>query len=130
MSFSSLEEHRKHIQESHPKEYHRCDMCNKIFNSAALLEKHMVSHVGGKPYSCKICHKAYQVRISVASGLSSNILDVRQKEMILNYFNFEVGGGVIQPPDLGLGATSYPCSVCVCELVYTPHVQRYCLTLY
>ncbi|XP_048878124.1 LOW QUALITY PROTEIN: zinc finger and BTB domain-containing protein 40 [Brienomyrus brachyistius] len=60
MSFSSLEEHRKHIQECHPKEYHRCDMCNKIFNSAALLEKHMVSHVGGKPYSCKICHKAYQ----------------------------------------------------------------------
>ncbi|XP_066546951.1 zinc finger and BTB domain-containing protein 40 [Amia ocellicauda] len=60
MSFGSLEEHRKHIQESHPKEYHPCVVCGKIFNTATLLEKHMVSHVGGKPYSCEICNKAYQ----------------------------------------------------------------------
>ncbi|XP_018606213.2 zinc finger and BTB domain-containing protein 40 [Scleropages formosus] len=60
MSFSSLEEHRKHIQECHPKEYHQCNMCSKIFNSSALLEKHVITHVGGKPYNCKICHKAYQ----------------------------------------------------------------------
>ncbi|MBN3319687.1 ZBT40 protein, partial [Atractosteus spatula] len=60
MSFSCLEEHRKHIQESHPKEFHPCVVCGKIFNAAALLEKHMVIHVGGKPYSCEICNKAYQ----------------------------------------------------------------------
>ncbi|KPP71366.1 hypothetical protein Z043_109732, partial [Scleropages formosus] len=51
---------RKHIQECHPKEYHQCNMCSKIFNSSALLEKHVITHVGGKPYNCKICHKAYQ----------------------------------------------------------------------
>ncbi|KAI1890712.1 hypothetical protein AGOR_G00156460 [Albula goreensis] len=60
MSFASVEEHRKHIQECHPKEYHQCDVCNKVFNTATLLMKHMVTHIGKKPFSCKICHKAYQ----------------------------------------------------------------------
>ncbi|KAG7477672.1 hypothetical protein MATL_G00072140 [Megalops atlanticus] len=60
MSFPSLEEHRKHIQECHPKEYHQCEVCSKVFSTAALLLKHLVTHNGKKPYSCKICHKAYQ----------------------------------------------------------------------
>ncbi|KAJ8412105.1 hypothetical protein AAFF_G00143720 [Aldrovandia affinis] len=60
MSFPSLEEHRKHIQDCHPKEYHQCDVCSKVFTTATLLMKHMVTHIGKKPFSCKICHKAYQ----------------------------------------------------------------------
>ncbi|KAJ8360633.1 hypothetical protein SKAU_G00171580 [Synaphobranchus kaupii] len=60
MSFPSLEEHRTHIQQCHPKEYHQCDVCSKVFTTAALLMKHMVTHIGKKPFSCKICHKAYQ----------------------------------------------------------------------
>ncbi|XP_064161583.1 zinc finger and BTB domain-containing protein 40 [Anguilla rostrata] len=60
MSFPSLEEHRKHILQCHPKEYHQCDVCSKVFTTATLLMKHMVTHIGKKPFSCKICHKAYQ----------------------------------------------------------------------
>ncbi|XP_062308957.1 zinc finger and BTB domain-containing protein 40 isoform X1 [Osmerus eperlanus] len=60
LSFPSLEDHRKHIQESHPKEFHQCLLCQKTFSSAALLDKHKASHTGSKPFSCKICQKSYQ----------------------------------------------------------------------
>ncbi|XP_030041723.1 zinc finger and BTB domain-containing protein 40-like [Microcaecilia unicolor] len=60
MSFPSLDEHRQHIQEVHSREYHPCPTCAKIFSAPSLLERHMVTHVGGKPYNCVICDKAYQ----------------------------------------------------------------------
>lgn len=61
MSFATLQEHRKHIHEVHSREYHPCPTCGKVFSAPSLLERHMVTHVGGKPFSCEICDKAYQV---------------------------------------------------------------------
>ncbi|NWY00522.1 ZBT40 protein, partial [Nothoprocta ornata] len=60
MSFGTLQEHRKHILEAHSREYHPCPTCAKVFSAPSLLERHMVTHVGGKPFSCDICDKAYQ----------------------------------------------------------------------
>ncbi|XP_072239072.1 zinc finger and BTB domain-containing protein 40 isoform X2 [Leuresthes tenuis] len=60
LSFSSLEEHQQHIQEFHPKEFHKCSICNKVFTSAALLDKHKGTHSGSKPFSCELCNKSYQ----------------------------------------------------------------------
>ncbi|XP_053307999.1 zinc finger and BTB domain-containing protein 40 [Spea bombifrons] len=60
MSFPTLEENRQHIQVVHSKEYHPCPTCEKIFSAPSLLERHIVTHVGGKPYNCGICDKAYQ----------------------------------------------------------------------
>uniref|UniRef100_A0A3P8UF24 Zinc finger and BTB domain containing 40 n=1 Tax=Amphiprion percula TaxID=161767 RepID=A0A3P8UF24_AMPPE len=60
LSFSSLEEHRQHIQEFHPKEFHKCPTCNKVFTSTALLDKHKATHTGTKPFSCDLCNKSYQ----------------------------------------------------------------------
>ncbi|XP_043852297.1 zinc finger and BTB domain-containing protein 40 [Dromiciops gliroides] len=60
MSFPTLQDHRNHIHEVHSKEYHPCQTCGKIFSAPSLLERHMVTHVGGKPFSCGICDKAYQ----------------------------------------------------------------------
>ena len=61
LSFSSVEEHRKHLQDSHPRDFHKCPVCHKVFHSAALLEKHKGMHSGMKPYSCDLCQKSYQV---------------------------------------------------------------------
>ncbi|KAM7402792.1 hypothetical protein PAMP_018003 [Pampus punctatissimus] len=60
LSFSSLEEHRQHIEEFHPKEFHKCPTCSKVFTSAALLDKHKATHTGTKPFSCDLCNKSYQ----------------------------------------------------------------------
>ncbi|XP_052548062.1 zinc finger and BTB domain-containing protein 40 isoform X6 [Tympanuchus pallidicinctus] len=60
MSFATLQEHRKHIHEVHSREFHPCPDCSKVFSAPSLLERHMVTHVGGKPFSCGICNKAYQ----------------------------------------------------------------------
>ncbi|NWW52431.1 ZBT40 protein, partial [Pedionomus torquatus] len=60
MSFATLQEHRKHIHEAHSREYHPCPTCTKIFSAPSLLERHMVTHGGGKPFNCEICGKAYQ----------------------------------------------------------------------
>ncbi|KAM8914169.1 zinc finger and BTB domain-containing protein 40 isoform 2-T2 [Spinachia spinachia] len=60
LSFSSLEEHRQHIQEVHPKEFHKCPTCSKMFTSAGLLDKHKGTHSGTKPFSCELCNKSYQ----------------------------------------------------------------------
>lgn len=60
LSFSSLEEHRQHIHELHPKEFHKCPTCDKVFTSAALLDKHKGTHTGSKPFSCELCNKSYQ----------------------------------------------------------------------
>ncbi|XP_075996347.1 zinc finger and BTB domain-containing protein 40 [Genypterus blacodes] len=60
LSFPSLEEHRKHIQEFHPKEFHNCPTCLKVFTSAALLDKHKSTHTGIKPFVCDLCNKSYQ----------------------------------------------------------------------
>ncbi|MBN3276113.1 ZBT40 protein, partial [Polyodon spathula] len=60
MSFPTLDEHKKHIQVVHPREYYPCETCSKVFSASSVLERHMVTHVGGKPYKCEICNKAYQ----------------------------------------------------------------------
>ncbi|RXM91980.1 Zinc finger and BTB domain-containing protein 40 [Acipenser ruthenus] len=60
MSFPTLDEHKKHIQVVHPREYYPCETCSKVFSASSVLERHMVTHVGGKPFKCEICNKAYQ----------------------------------------------------------------------
>ncbi|XP_038872201.1 zinc finger and BTB domain-containing protein 40-like [Salvelinus namaycush] len=59
LTFPSLEDHWKHIQECHPKEFHQCPECNKMFTNPVLLEKHIAVHAGGTPYNCKLCQKSY-----------------------------------------------------------------------
>ncbi|XP_048375543.1 zinc finger and BTB domain-containing protein 40-like isoform X2 [Sphaerodactylus townsendi] len=60
MSFATLQEHRKHIHTAHSREYHPCATCGKVFSAPSLLERHTVTHIGGKPFRCEICDKAYQ----------------------------------------------------------------------
>lgn len=72
MSFPTLQDHRKHIHEVHSKEYHPCPTCGKIFSAPSMLERHMVTHVGGKPFSCGICNKAYQVTADCQECLPSS----------------------------------------------------------
>ncbi|XP_054641857.1 zinc finger and BTB domain-containing protein 40 isoform X2 [Dunckerocampus dactyliophorus] len=60
LSFQTLEEHQKHNEEFHLKEFHKCPTCSKVFTSVALLDKHNTLHTGLKPFICNLCNKSYQ----------------------------------------------------------------------
>ncbi|NXQ54401.1 ZN438 protein, partial [Anthoscopus minutus] len=42
-----------------PKPLHRCHVCNHTFQFKHHLQDHMNTHTSRRPYSCRICRKAY-----------------------------------------------------------------------
>ncbi|NXK57674.1 ZN438 protein, partial [Sylvietta virens] len=42
-----------------PKPLHRCHVCNHTFQFKHHLQDHMNTHTNRRPYSCRICRKAY-----------------------------------------------------------------------
>ncbi|XP_075275760.1 zinc finger protein 438 isoform X1 [Opisthocomus hoazin] len=42
-----------------PKPSHKCHVCNHIFQFKHHLQDHMNTHTNKRPYSCRICRKAY-----------------------------------------------------------------------
>ncbi|NWS96104.1 ZN438 protein, partial [Mionectes macconnelli] len=58
-----------------PKPLHRCPVCNHTFQSKHHLQDHMKSHAKKRPYSCRICRKAY-----VHSGRLSTHMKLHHSE--------------------------------------------------
>ncbi|XP_078463601.1 uncharacterized protein LOC144728146 isoform X3 [Lampetra planeri] len=57
---NGLSLHLRTHHQTHPNECFPCDHCQRTFTTPAALERHLVTHLGGKPYSCDVCCKAYQ----------------------------------------------------------------------
>lgn len=64
---------------------HQCNKCDKIFNRATHLKRHLATHSDVKPYSCEICDKRFRrvdhlnIHRHHHSSIKPHICDICQK---------------------------------------------------
>ncbi|KAF5928829.1 hypothetical protein HPG69_012401 [Diceros bicornis minor] len=76
------------------KPWHRCHVCNHHFQFKQHLRDHMNTHTNRRPYSCRICRKAYVRSGSLSTHMKLHHSENRLKKLVCCEFCAKVFGHV------------------------------------
>jgi len=64
---------KQHMRMHTEHKIHRCAICNKSFEQATRLEKHIAIHCGtDSQFECAICGKVYKLRTQIVSHIAAH----------------------------------------------------------
>ncbi|XP_023391948.1 zinc finger protein 438 isoform X3 [Pteropus vampyrus] len=76
------------------KPWHRCPVCNHHFQFKQHLRDHMNTHTNRRPYSCRVCRKAYVRSGSLSTHMKLHHGENRLKKLVCCEFCAKVFGHV------------------------------------
>ncbi|NXX57300.1 ZN438 protein, partial [Scopus umbretta] len=75
-----------------PKLLHKCHVCNHIFQFKHHLQDHMNTHTNKRPYSCRVCRKAYIHSGSLSTHMKLHHNEGKPKKLVCCEFCAKVFG--------------------------------------
>ncbi|NXO52116.1 ZN438 protein, partial [Aramus guarauna] len=75
-----------------PKPLHKCHICNHVFQFKHHLQDHMNTHTNKRPYSCRICRKAYIHSGSLSTHMKLHHNEGKPKKLVCCEFCAKVFG--------------------------------------
>ncbi|XP_052549769.1 zinc finger protein 438 isoform X2 [Tympanuchus pallidicinctus] len=75
-----------------PKPWHRCHVCNHKFQFKHHLQDHMNAHTNKRPYTCRICRKAYIHSGSLSTHMKLHHNEGKPKKFVCCEFCAKIFG--------------------------------------
>ncbi|XP_054027374.1 zinc finger protein 438 [Dryobates pubescens] len=75
-----------------PKPSHKCHVCNHIFQFKHHLQDHMNTHTNRRPYSCRVCRKAYIHSGSLSTHMKLHHNEGKPRKLVCCEFCAKVFG--------------------------------------
>ncbi|XP_035174798.1 zinc finger protein 438 isoform X2 [Oxyura jamaicensis] len=82
----------RNVYSAVPKPWHRCHVCNHSFQFKHHLQDHMNTHTNKRPYSCRICRKAYIHSGSLSTHMKLHHNEGKPKKLVCCEFCAKVFG--------------------------------------
>ncbi|NXA44718.1 ZN438 protein, partial [Nothocercus julius] len=82
----------RNVHSTVPKLWHKCHVCNHNFQFKHHLQDHMNTHTNKRPYSCRICRKAYIHSGSLSTHMKLHHNEGRPKKLVCCEFCAKVFG--------------------------------------
>ncbi|NXL85781.1 ZN438 protein, partial [Alectura lathami] len=82
----------RHAYSAVPKPWHKCHVCNHNFQFKHHLQDHMNTHTNKRPYTCRICRKAYIHSGSLSTHMKLHHSEGKPRKLVCCEFCAKVFG--------------------------------------